>query len=108
MEPRTWGIIGGIALVVALLSPFLLGSSKSVQTLYDDAEVMFERKDYQGAIEKYNKAIKASKKPGARTEIIDKDFSTLANYQISVSKPDPLVLGCRHRLIVPDQTPKKI
>ena len=84
MEPRTWGIIGGIALVVALLSPFLLGSSKSVQTLYDDAEVMFERKDYQGAIEKYNKAIKASKKPGARTEIIDKDFSTLANYKIAL------------------------
>ncbi len=69
---------------VALLSPFLLGSSKSVQTLYDDAEVMFEHKDYQGAIEKYNKAIKASKKPGARTKIIDKDFSTLANYKIAL------------------------
>ena len=31
MDTKIWGIIGGIALVLALLSPFVLGSTKRVK-----------------------------------------------------------------------------
>lgn len=81
MESKTWGIIGGVVFAIGLLY-FLLGSSKSVEMHYQDAETLFKRRDYQGSIKKYNKAIKASKKPGARTDYIDKDFPALANYKI--------------------------
>ena len=81
MESKTWGIIGGVVFAIGLLY-FLLGSSVPVETHYQDAETLFKRRDYQGAIQKYNKAIKASKKLGTRTDHIDKDFPALANYKI--------------------------
>ncbi|RKU09261.1 hypothetical protein C6501_15640 [Candidatus Poribacteria bacterium] len=81
MESKTWGIIGGAVFVIGLLY-FLMGSSVPVERHYQDAEAMFKRRDYHGAIKKYNKAIKASKKLGARTDHIDKDFPALANYKI--------------------------
>ncbi|RKU17450.1 hypothetical protein C6500_15445 [Candidatus Poribacteria bacterium] len=83
MNARIWGIIGGAALVLALLSPLVLGSSKKVEQLFEDAETFYERADYENAIEKYKEALKESKKFGAKTERIDKDFITLANLKIA-------------------------
>lgn len=83
MNARIWGIIGGVALVLALLSPLVLGSSQKVERLFEAAEVLYERSDYEGATEKYKEALKESKKFGAKTEWIDEDFTTLANLKIA-------------------------
>lgn len=83
MNPRMWGIIGGVVLVLALLSPLMLGSSKKVERLYEAAEALYEGEDYEGAIVKYNEALKESSKLGAKTAGIDKDFPTLVNFKIA-------------------------
>ena len=83
MNARIWGIIGGVALVLALLSPLVLGSAQKVERLFEAAEALSERSDYEGAIVKYKEALKESKKLGAKTERIDKDFTTLANLKIA-------------------------
>ncbi len=84
MNPRILGIIGGLALVVALLSPFMMGSSKKVEELYYSAKELYDQADYEGAITKYTEALEESTKRGVKTEVIDKDFTTLANFQIAV------------------------
>ena len=84
MNERIWGIIGGVALLLALLSPLVLGNSKKVEKLFEDAETLYERSDYESAIGKYEEALKESNKPGAKTEHIDKDFTTLANLRIAL------------------------
>ena len=84
MNPRILGIIGGLALVVALLSPFMMGSSKKVEQLYNSAEDLYGQADYEGAIAKYHEALEESTKRGVKTEVIDKDFPTLANFRIAV------------------------
>ncbi len=83
MESRDWGIIGGAVLVLGLLY-FFMGSSKSVEVHYQDAENLYKHRNYKQAIENYNKAIKLSKKIGTRSEIIDRDFPALANYKIAL------------------------
>ena len=83
MNARIWGIIGGVALVLALLSPLVLGNSKKIEQLFGTAEELYERSDYEGAIAKYKAALKESNKFGAKTERIDRDFSTLANLKIA-------------------------
>ena len=83
MNERIWGIIGGVALLLALLSPLVLGNSKKVEKLFEDAEVLYERSNYEGAIKKYKGALKESSKPGAKTEHIDKDFTTVVNLRIA-------------------------
>jgi len=85
MNPRILGIIGGLALLVALLSPLMMGSSKKVEQLFQSAEDLYGQADYEGAIEKYAEALEESTKRGVKTEVIDKDFPTLANYKIAVS-----------------------
>ena len=85
MNPRILGIIGGLALLIALLSPFMMGSSKKVERFYQDAEDLRGQADYEGAIAKYAEALEESTKRGVKTEVIDKDFQTLANYKIAVS-----------------------
>ncbi len=85
MNPRILGIIGGLALIIALLSPLMMGSSKKVEQLYQAAEDLRGQADYEGAIEKYTEALEESTKRGVKTEVIDKDFATLANYKIAVS-----------------------
>ena len=85
MNPRILGIIGGLALVLALLSPFMMGSSKKVEELYRSAEDLFSQADYEGAIAKYQEALEESTKRGVKTEVIDKDFPTLANFKIAVT-----------------------
>ena len=83
MNAKMWGIIGGVALVLALLSPLVLGNAKKIEQLFEDAEMLSERADYKLAITKYNQALKESKKLGAKTETIDKDFTTLVNLKIA-------------------------
>ena len=85
MNGRIWGIIGGLALVLALLSPYVLGSTKKVERLFEEAETLYEQNDYEGAITKYSEALKESKKPRAKAETIDEDFTTLVNLKISMS-----------------------
>lgn len=85
MNPRILGIIGGLALVVALLSPFILGSSKKVEQLFEAAETLYEQNDYEGAIGKYKEALKESRKLRARTEAIHEDFTTFVNLKIAMS-----------------------
>ena len=85
MNSKMWGIIGGLALVVALLSPYVLGNSKKVAQLFEAAETLYENSDYEAAIVKYEEALKESNKLLARTESIDKDFTTLVNFKIAMS-----------------------
>ena len=84
MNERIWGIIGGVALLLALLSPLVLGNSKKVERLFKDAEALYERSDYENAIEKYKAALKESNKPGAKTGHIDEDFATLVHLKIAL------------------------
>ena len=84
MDTKTLGIIGGVALIIALLSPLFLSRPKDVETHYEEANKLFETYKYEEAIKKYNKAIKVAKKPGARSYTIDKDFHALANYKIAL------------------------
>ena len=85
MNSRMWGIIGGFALVLALLSPYILGSTKKVERLFEAAETLYDQNDYAGAIEKYTEALKESNKLRAKTETIDKDFTTFVNFKIAMS-----------------------
>ncbi len=83
MNARVWGIIGGVALALALLSPLVLGSAKKVARLYEAAETFYERADYENAILNYEAALKEARKPGANTKRIDTDFTTLATFKIA-------------------------
>ena len=83
MNEKIWGIVGGIALLLALLSPLVLGNSKKVERLFEEAGVLYERRNYEGAIEKYGEALKEADKLGAKTERIAPDFTTLANLKIA-------------------------
>ena len=80
-----WGIIGGFALLLALLSPLVLGSTKKVERLFKSAETLYNQNDYEGSIVMYNKALKESNKFRSKTEIIDKDFTTYVNLKIAMS-----------------------
>ena len=82
MNARMWGIIGGVALVLALLSPLVLGNSKKIEQLFEDAEMLYERSEYKNAIVQYKEALKESNKFGAKTAHIDKDFTPLVNLKI--------------------------
>ncbi len=83
MEKKIWGIIGGLVLVVALLSPFVLGSTKKVERIFEDAEELYEQGQYEDAIGKYSKVLKEAKKVGVKTETIDADFIACVNYKIA-------------------------
>ena len=83
MDKKIWGIIGGIALVFALLSPLVLSSTKKVERIFEDAEELYKHGQYEDAIEKYNSALKEAKKVGVRIETIDADFRARVNYKIA-------------------------
>ncbi len=83
MNAKIWGIIGGVTLILALLSPLVLGSSKKVEQLFKVAEELQERSDWEGAIKKYIEALEESKKLGVKTEQIDQEFTTLTYLKIS-------------------------
>ena len=83
MDKKIWGIIGGLVLVLALLSPFVLGSTKKVERIFEDAEELYEQGQYEDAIAKYNKVLKEAKKVGVKIETIDADFTARVNYKIA-------------------------
>ena len=86
INPRSLGIIGSIVLFVGFLASFAMGNSEeAVQELYRSAENLYGQADYEMAIAKYTEALEASMKEGVNTQMIDKDFATLANYKIAVS-----------------------
>ena len=82
MNPKLLGVLAGIALVAILFWP--AGSSQKVKTIYEEAKTLYEAKDYNGAIEKYNLALQEADKRFVKTEVIDKDFKTLARFQIAL------------------------
>ena len=83
MDTKIWGIIGGIALVLALLSPFVLGSTEKVERIFEAAEELYEQGQYEDAIAKYNKVLKEAKKVGVNIETLDVDFIACVNYKIA-------------------------
>ena len=83
MEDRTIGIIGGIVLFLALLSPLVIENRGKIDRLYSEAETSYDRGDYMDAIEKYTAAHKESKKLFTKTNHIDKDFKTHINIRIA-------------------------
>ena len=83
MNPKLLVVLAGVALAVVLFWP--AGSSKKVERLYNEAEQLYSQNDYEGSIGKYNEALEESVKWGVKTEVIDKDFPTLANYKIAVN-----------------------
>ncbi len=83
MNNRTLGIIGGVALVLAILAPFVLGNANKAKKFFEEAEMLYEREDYEAAITKYTKTLQELEKIGAKTEAIDTDFTTLVNLKIA-------------------------
>ncbi len=84
MNDRILAIIGGIALVIALLSPFIRSDSRKVKGLFEKADKLFVQEDYAQAIAKYKEAIDESIKRDVEFNK-DKDFVAFANYKIAVS-----------------------
>ncbi|RKU25960.1 hypothetical protein C6497_14330 [Candidatus Poribacteria bacterium] len=88
MDNRTLGIIGGVALFLALISPFFIENTDKVMELYNAGEKFRQDNEYMKAVENYNAASKESKKLG-KTPDIDSEFSilpisTLINYRIAL------------------------
>lgn len=82
MDPKLLGALGGVALVAILLWPS--GSSKKVERLFNEGEQHYGQSEFEEAISKYSEALEESKEWGVKTEVIDKDFPTLAKYKIAV------------------------
>ena len=87
MNIRILGIIYALILVSIFSSctMTLIGSSVYVDQLFQAAEELSGQADYEGAIAKYTEALEESKKRGVKTAVIDKDFTTLANFKIAVA-----------------------
>ena len=83
MDTKTLGIIGGLALVLALLSPFVFGSTRKVKQAFKDAEALYEQRQYEAASEKYNNTLKSSKKFGVKTDSIAPDFRAHIHYKMA-------------------------
>ncbi len=83
MDKKIWGIIGGIALALALLSPLVLGSTKKVKEVFEEAETSYKEARYEDALERYNKALEESKKFGVKTDTIVPDFQAYIHYKIA-------------------------
>ena len=83
MDKKIWGIIGGIALVLALLSPLVLSSTKKVERMFEAAEELYDHGQYERAIAKYNKVLKEAEKVGVKIETINVDFMAHVNYKIA-------------------------
>ena len=60
MNDKILAIIGGIALVIALLSPFMRSDSRRIKGLFEKGNKLFVQEDYAQAIAKYKEAIDES------------------------------------------------
>ena len=87
MNTRIFSIISVFILTLTFSSctMTLIGSSVYVEQLYQSAEQLYTQQNYEGAITKYTEALIESEKSGVKTENIDKDFTTLANFKIAVT-----------------------
>ena len=87
MNIRILVIICALILVSILSSctMTLVGSSVYVDQLYQSAEKLYTQGNYESALTKYNEALFESRKSGVSTEMIDRDFTTLVNFKISVT-----------------------
>ena len=85
MNPRILSAIGGIALLIALLSPLMRSRSHKVEKIFGAAEKLFEQGNYIGAIDKYNEVIVEATKREVKPRKGGKDFVAFANYKITVS-----------------------
>lgn len=83
MDTKTLGIIGGLVLALALLSPFVLGNTKKVKQAFEDAETLYEQGRYEDANERYDKALTDSKKFGAKPNTIAPDFRAYVHYKMA-------------------------
>ena len=83
MDTKIWGIIGGFALLLALLSPFVLSSTKKIERIFEDAETAYEERRYKDALERYNKSLEESKKFGVKTDTIVPEFQAYIHYKIA-------------------------
>lgn len=86
MNNRMLGIIGGLALLVALLSPIVLGRTEKVSALFEEAEARYENKDYTEAIAKYEASLKESKKFRANPEEVQEDFATVVSFKMAMCR----------------------
>jgi len=82
LDPKIVIVLAGAALAAVLFWPS--GSSQKVKTIYEEAEAMLAAENYEEAIGKYNEALEESEKRFVKTEVIDKDFPTLAKWKIAV------------------------
>ena len=85
MNYRILGIIGGIALVVALLFPLIGRDHQKIKGLFEAADKVFVQGDYLNAIDKYKETITEATKRNFKPGKGDKDFVAFANYKIAVS-----------------------
>ena len=84
MKNRILGIIGGIALIIALLSPLMRSRSHKVEKIFGAAEKLFEQGNYISAMDKYNEVIVEATEHGVKSSKGGKDFIALANYNITI------------------------
>ena len=71
MEARTYVIVGGAVLVLGLLS-FFMSSTKRVETHYTEAETLYQHRNYEGAIEKYQRQLRHQNNCGQKQNIYTK------------------------------------
>lgn len=83
MKDRTLGIIGGIVLLIALLSPLMRSRSHKVEKVFGAADKLFEQGNYSGAIDKYNEVIVEATKREVKPRKGGRDFVAFANYKIT-------------------------
>ncbi len=91
MNPKVIGAVAAVVLAAVLFWPG--GSSQKVKTMYEEAETLYKAQRYEEAITKYNLALEETKKRFVKTDVIDKDFKTLAKYKIAVSYSNLAELG---------------
>ena len=73
--------LGVVGLLGVLFWPS--GSSQRVKSAFEQAEQFMADEKYQEAIAHYEVALDESEKAFVKTEVIDPDFHTLANYKIA-------------------------
>ena len=84
MKDRILGIMGGIVLIIALLSPLMRSKSHKVEKIFGAAEKLFDQGNYIGAIDKYNEVIAKAIGRDAKVGKGGKDFVAFANYNITI------------------------
>ena len=85
MNNKVVTAIAVLALGVVLFWP--AGSPKKVEGLYKEGEALYTKKDYEGAIGKYEDALEEALKPMVKTEVIDKEILKIAMEKRKINNP---------------------